>query len=378
MHTAVRPSVVAGVALVGAGAIALSPIQPIASPMSNLHVSSVASAAGVELTATFDPITPWVNVFTGAVTNMTAISEDWLADPFPALRQLGLNWSGYAETASTALGGVATGAYTYFTTTVPEGLSTTAQQIADGNLSGAAATINNIIGSAIFQIGLPLFPLLPIPGQMADHFAAVVTAATGLETVLPLVVGLLSPLEGSIAAFGDGAQAVLDAFQDGDAIAALNAALNVVPTVVGAVVNGYTDSMGSQFAGILTPEAGGLVYSLAVTVPKAIATALGAPAPTTTASKTAVSAAAVAPEAEAVADTDSVAAQSTLADAPAKSDVKDGNKFEPGQTASGAAGARSATASSKASAPKAGDAKASSAGGSGKGHSARHAAGGDN
>jgi hypothetical protein len=385
MHIAVRSSVATGVALVGAGAIALSPVQPIAS-LSNIHGPTVFSAAGVNLTATFDPVTPWVNIFTEAVDNASAIGADWLADPAPALRQLGTNWFGYANTTATALGGVAQGAYTYFTTTVPEGFTTAFQQLADGDLSGAATTINNTLGSAIFSIGLPLFPVLPIPGQIANNFAAVVNAVTGINTVLPLVVGLLGPLEGSIQAFGDGAQAVLDAVSAGDAVAALNATLGVVPNVLGAIINGYTDTTGSTFPGLLTPEAGGLVYSLAVTLPQAIATALGAPAPPAAASKKAVSAKAASAEASAAVDTDSDAAQSDSAGTTTESDaadassgasatVKDGNKFEPGETSGSAAGARSA-ASSKATTSNNG-AKKSTAGTSGKGHSARHAGGGE-
>lgn len=389
MHIAVRSSVATGVALVGAGAIALSPVQPVASPFSNLSGPAVFSAAGVELTATFDPVTPWVDVFTAAVNNMTTIGEDWLADPLPALRQLGTNWFGYANTTAEALGGVAEGAYTYFTTTVPDSLKTAFQQIADGDLSGAATTINNALGSAIFSIGLPLFPVLDIPGKIVDNFAAVVKAVTGLNTLVPVLLGVLGPVEGGIQAFGDSAQAVLDAAQAGEPVTALNAAFAIVPTVLGAVLNGYQDN---AYPGLLTAQAGGLLYSLTVTIPQAIATALGAPAPTLTASKTAASAAAVSTDEAVAADSGSGTATSKLAvapAAPAESDaadpapassagVKDGNKFEPGQlNDSSAAGARSASASSKASASRAGDTKGST-GAAGKGHSARHAGGGDN
>ncbi|EHB56005.1 hypothetical protein MycrhDRAFT_3199 [Mycolicibacterium rhodesiae JS60] len=277
MHIAVRSTVATGVALVGASAIALSPIQPVGSSLSNFDGPMVFSVSDVQLTATFDPVTPWVEVLTAAVANVTTIGQDWLADPLPALRQMGTNWFGYAETTATALGGAAEGAYTYFTTTVPESLTTAFQQIADGDLSGAAGTINNALGSAIFTIGLPLFPVLDIPGKMAENFTAVVKTVTGLDTLVPLLLGVLGPLEGGIQSFGDSAQAVLDAIQEGDTVAALNAAFAIAPNVLGAVLNGYQDN---AYPGLLTAEAGGLVYSLVVTVPRAIATALGATAPT--------------------------------------------------------------------------------------------------
>lgn len=389
MHIAVRSSVATGVALVGAGAIALSPVQPLASPFSNLHAPAIYSAAGVELTATFDPVTPWVDVFTAAVNNVATIGEDWLADPLPALRQLGTNWFGYAKTASGALGDAAQGAYTYFTTTVPDSIKTASQQIADGNIAGAATTINNALGSAIFTIGLPLFPVLAIPGQLADNFTAVVKAVTGLDTLVPLLLGVLGPVEGGIQAFGDSVQAVLDAAQAGEPVTALNAAFAVVPNVLGAVINGYQNG---AYPGLLTAQAGGLLYSLAVTIPRAIATALGATAPTVTASKTAVSAEAESTEAPVTADSGSGTAQSKLAAAPAApagsdavdpasespATVKDGNKFEPGQVSgTGAAGVHN-TASANSAASGAGASQSSTGGAGGKGHSARHAAGGDN
>jgi hypothetical protein len=332
---------------------------------------------GVELAASFDPVTPWVDLFTAAVTNVSTIGQDWLADPAPALRQLGTNFAGYADTTATALGGAAKGAFTYFTTTVPEALRTAFQQIADGDLSGAAATINNALGAAIFAIGLPLFPVLDIPGKMAENFTAVIKTVTGLDTLVPLLLGVLSPLEGSIQSFGDGAQAVLDAVAAGDAVTAFNAALNVVPTVLGAVLNGYTDLMGNQFAGLLTPEAGGLVYSLAVTIPRAIATALGATAPPA-ASKTAASAEVVSTEKQGTVDTASGTGQSKRAisvDSAASPEVKDGNKFEPGQVSdSTATGTR--TAATKRAASNSSDATATT-GSTAKGHSARQGAGAD-
>ncbi|MCX2933205.1 hypothetical protein ORI20_23315 [Mycobacterium sp. CVI_P3] len=383
MHIAVRSSVATGIALVGAGAIALSPVQPVASPLSNLPAA--ISNAGVELTATFDPITPWVDVITAAVTNTVTIGEDWLADPLPAARQLANNWFGYADTTATALGGVAEGTWTYLTTTVPEGLSTAFDQIVNGDLSGAATTINNVLGSAVFTIGLPLFPVAEIPGQMADNFAAVVNAVTGIGTLLPVVIGLLGPIEGGVQAFGDSGQAVLDAVQASEPVTALNAAFALVPNVLGAVLNGYQNN---TYPGLLSPVSGGLVYSLAITIPQAIATALGATTMVAAASKAAPSAEAVAADEPTTTDSSAGTARSKAVATPAADDpaddavaepaaaakpvVKDGNKFEPGDVSgSGAAGARTASASAKAAASNSGTAKSATGAGSGKGHSAR-------
>ena len=306
----------------------------------------------------------------------------------PALRQLGTNWFGYANTTASALGGAAQGAYTYLTTTVPQSLKTAFQQIADGNLSGAATTINDALGSAIFTIGLPLFPLLAIPGQMADNFTAVVKAVTGLDTLVPLLLGGLGPIEGGIQSFGDSAQAVLDAAQEGDAVSRSERRLCHRSERVG---SGHQRLSGQRLPrGCSQPQLGGLVYSLVVTVPRAIATALGATAPRCRIEEGRAQRRGGGDRRSGTTESSSGTAQSKLAAAPAAGDavdlasgssaaVKDGNKFEPGQVSgSGAAGARSAAASSNGAAANAGDAKGSTTGATGKGRSARHAAGGDN
>ncbi|GAY14617.1 hypothetical protein [Mycobacterium sp. shizuoka-1] len=398
MPIAVRSSVATGVAVLGVGALALAPLQPVTSTLSNAHGPAVFSTADVSLTAGFDPVTPWVDVFTAALANVTTIGEDWLADPAPALRQLGTNWFGYANTVGTALGGVATGTYTYLTETVPQSLSTAFQQIADGDLSGAAETINNALGTAIFSIGLPLFPVLEIPGKITDNLSAVVKAVAGIETLLPVLVGVLGPVEGGIQAFGDSAQAVLDASAAGDFVTAVNAAVNILPTVVGAVLNGYQDGV---YPGLLSTPVGfnqGLAYTLLVTIPKSIATALGATPPTTTLAqkKAAPSAEAVAAEEPTVTEkatgtghskvvaTTPAPAAAASADSTSAGDetgsvsestpaVKDGNKVEPGQVTGSAA--RTAAGSSKPATAGAGKAKDSAGGSTGTGRSARQAAG---
>lgn len=361
MYVAVRSSIATGVALVGAGAIALTPIQPVTSPLSN--VPAAVSTASVELAAAYNPLAAWVNLFTTTATNVGQIGTDWLADPAPAVRQLGTNWIGYGNTLATAAGGFVNGLYTYATDTVPTWLSKAAQELAAGDLTGAATTINQMIGLALLNVGLPLFPLLDLPKDIAGNFVAVVNTVFGLETVLPVVVGLLGPFQGAIQAVGENLQVAVDAIGAGDAAAAFGALLDTVPNVINAFVNGGTFSS-SSFAGLFTPEAGGLVYSLAVTLPRAIAVALGAapaspPAASRQAARSTEAQASEAPQAV------SGTARSKRASAPA--DANDGNKVEPETIAAPSA----AASSKKAVASKSGAAKSSTGSSDGKGHSAR-------
>jgi hypothetical protein len=359
MHIAVRSSVATGFALVGAGAIALSPIQPVASPLWKVDVPAI-STASVDLAAAYNPFAAWINIFTNTASNVGQIGEDWLSDPAPAARQLATNWIGYGQTLATAAGGAANGLYTYLTVNVPNGLRTAFEELAAGNPAAAATTINQVIGSALLVVGLPLFPLLDLPKDMANNLAAVATTLFDVNTVLPLVVGIISPIEGVISSFGDSAQAAIDALGTGDTTAAIGSLLDAVPNAINIFLNGGTLSSGG-FAGIFTPETGGLLYSLAVGLPRAIATALGAPVAAAPAAskRAAVSAEAVAPDAP--------AAKAITGRAQSNRTAKKAGPAQSTNSGAHSAGASKAEASRSA-------AKGTTAHATGKGHGAKRSA----
>ncbi|WP_167106591.1 hypothetical protein [Mycobacterium sp. DL592] len=291
----------------GVGAIALAPIHPRAA-LPGIEAPAAVSAVGLELTAFSDllaalpdPVTPWVNVFTNAVTNAGVLGTAWLADPLPAGKQALTNLIGYGETTATALGGVATAAFDYLTTTAPQALQTAFQQLGDGQPSAAASTLTDAFVGFVLAVGFPLFPVVAIPAQITDNLTAVVHAVTDVSTLVNLLIGAIGPVGGVIRAVGDSAQDFVDAVGTANYSAAVQAVFDVAPRVVGAIINGYTTTDGSLYPGLLTPpdENGanaGLAYTLLVTIPRAIGTALGATAPSSAALPVAAGAsAAVAP-----------------------------------------------------------------------------------
>ena len=72
MHVTYRSYLTAGVAALGAGAIALGPVQPIPNHMAVAQERAVSNLA-VELAATIDPITPWVDTFKLAAENLASL-----------------------------------------------------------------------------------------------------------------------------------------------------------------------------------------------------------------------------------------------------------------------------------------------------------------
>jgi hypothetical protein len=81
MELRLRPYATAGVALVGAGAIAMAPLAP---PMPDIKVANPS----VNLSAAVDPFTPWVDVLLNSEANITTLIDDWAAAPLPVLQQV--------------------------------------------------------------------------------------------------------------------------------------------------------------------------------------------------------------------------------------------------------------------------------------------------
>jgi hypothetical protein len=272
------------VALVGAGVIAVSAVRP---SIPDIHIPAVnVSSAAVELAAMVNPIEGWINILPHTVNNLLSLSTVIRADPAPILRQLIANQTGYGQTLAAGITGVGQALIDYATATVPAALNAIAADISKGDIVGAAGELNNVIGSLLL-VGFPLFDALAIPGQLTDNLTNVVHVVTGLQTLLPLVAGVLGPVEGVVTVAGIAGQAFVDATGSGDPATAFSAAINAPAALTDAFINGYTSEDGqTTFPGLLSinpqnPFGAGIVQALSVTLPQAIATALGATPPYT-------------------------------------------------------------------------------------------------
>ena len=78
MRAGVRPYVTAGVALVGAGAIAVTPISP-------LPADVPMAQPAVQLAAIPSPLQLYPEVFLRSVSNAGALVQEYFADPFPII-----------------------------------------------------------------------------------------------------------------------------------------------------------------------------------------------------------------------------------------------------------------------------------------------------
>lgn len=274
MSATVQPRLKIGIAVAGAGAIALAPVmQPmpdIAEPLAR----SVSTAA-VALSATTNPIEQWLQIINTAIANGGALAQTYLANPAPILRQLILNGIGYGEQTFTALQSTVTAFIDNLRFDNPNGLPMNLKnawdQILAGDITNGLPALYGAFSGYLLFSAFPLINLLEIPSTMAQNFANVVEA--GMGGALGLVFGTLSIPAAVVGATADQLQSILNAVQTGDWLGAINDAFGVPGAMVGAFFNGFGFN-----AGLLSPD--GLI-DMAIRALNSVAEALGAVPPAT-------------------------------------------------------------------------------------------------
>ena len=78
--TVMRPYVTAGIAIVGASLIAISPIAP---PVPKLHLPAISDGR-VALSAFVNPIAQWVEVLTNSGNSLAGLVRSWPPTPYPS------------------------------------------------------------------------------------------------------------------------------------------------------------------------------------------------------------------------------------------------------------------------------------------------------
>lgn len=211
MNISARSYLTAGVAVLGAGAIALTPVQPTLSsaaahsPISNISFSSV------ELAAATNPITRILEVWDTSETAFSALVNKALDPPVPTLQQVGANWLGY---------------------------------LADFNIP---SVINSIVTNAQAALAAP-FAADPL-GTLDGTHALIYSFLPALGALQPIVdftttftsgalIGLVGPFIAPIIAFGNSLQKIWTAVIGGQFVDAINEAINIPANLVDAFLNG--------------------------------------------------------------------------------------------------------------------------------------------
>ncbi|NOQ59289.1 hypothetical protein [Mycolicibacterium fortuitum] len=294
MQLALRPFTTAGVALVGAGVIAVSPLAP--PPVAaSATTNTVSTTASVQLTASsfVDPIAYWGDVLELTNTNLSKIFAEASADPFPVLRQVMANQTGYANTISTALVTTVQDITTYFSSDAVGNFKSAITQatdlLAQGDLIGAYGKISGSI-TVLGAAASPMLPLLAIPYQIVQNAANILKALSkqGAEIgiISKVAFGLLGAAQLAGRSVVDTAQTIVDAAETGDPISIASAIVNSPAHLTDAWLNGPITvlpngqvvrgagflKLGSYQYGLNWSPISALIY-----VPRAIAAAITPP-----------------------------------------------------------------------------------------------------
>lgn len=199
----------AGVALLGAGVIAVAPIEP-------AFAATPVIDASVQLSAIPSPLELYPQVFFRTVENTAKLVEAYLADPLPLTR---LTIEKQIASAGDALA---------------------ALRVGDGAAAGAA------VGRVIIE------PVRTVLGAV-EYFAVQMNQPNAAAALFQIA---LSPILGGFAAFTVAIGDVVDAAVALDPVALLNAIINIPARVLdGALNGGYGSPFGNfdNLPGLVTP-----------------------------------------------------------------------------------------------------------------------------
>ncbi|NTY58402.1 hypothetical protein [Mycolicibacterium sphagni] len=288
MNAAVRPYTTAGVALLGASVIALSPVTPSTPDVQAMQ--RTVSSVGVELSAAVNPIENWVQVFQKSAANLGAIGQQIAADPAPILSQIVANQIASLKVLQTAFNANA-GTLKLIFEGAPGAIDTARGQLQSGDITGAVDTINNNIIiplalAAVQAVSDSTVPLVNTVNNFAKAFATLPNAV--FQVVLPMTFPLLSTINVIVQATQD----VYDGVVASDPGAVISTLVNLPANLVGGFLNGSGMVLGFIPApGLLTPYdpnfgflGSGPIASL-IQLRDVIAQAIGATPPSAAASK---------------------------------------------------------------------------------------------
>lgn len=313
MRVALRPYAAAGIAVVGAGSVAVAPVvdpdtasravedevrvvsntidlvNPIssivgalgnisgspasavadavvygsaavnagASNLSDLAASAAAvsgSAASAGAVSSYPLITPG-QLVTDTAANLGVFWQDFLEKPFPILQQLVANQVGYARDILGGLGG-STAALVNEAAMLPNVLQTAFTDLTSGDFLSAATALWNYVFQTPSTVGPPLAQgIAAVIGGITIHVSNVILHAGDMNGWWDQITSAPGfPFNAAASAIAAVGQNIVDDFGSGDYPAALNNLVLAPTTILGAFLNGYPG-----VPGVITDPAGALL-----------------------------------------------------------------------------------------------------------------------
>ncbi|ODR11729.1 hypothetical protein BHQ15_00580 [Mycolicibacillus koreensis] len=195
----------AGIAVLGAGAIAVTPVAP---TLPEVQIPAI------QLTAT-PPLTDWVDIFGTSFNNLVNIGEAWIDAPFPVIQQFLANQIGYGTTIFDSLTDLV-GVYT--PPLAGGGLEPVFDSLFSGDIGDAFTEFTQLARILGTDGYVAVQPMLDLPAAMLQNVTNVVASITnsGVASFDIGSLGWLGMLANSIPAasvfnaFGDALQPLVD------------------------------------------------------------------------------------------------------------------------------------------------------------------------
>lgn len=249
MNITIRSYLTAGVAALGASAIALSPVQPIQNQLALEHQPAIANLA-VNLAAQIDPIELWQQVLLEAQVNLAQVQDYKQSRPLPLLTTIQANLQTYLENPDPQfiLSSIRNNINTFFyapwspgpCATTPCAEPTFYQGINISNVPITNPVFPPLLGSISQRQLYTLLPAVLDPTQQAELAPLLALAGNTWSGQLASVIGMLG---GPVVQLGRSFNAIKDALAQGDTATALNELINIPALTTNAFLNGigYVD-----------------------------------------------------------------------------------------------------------------------------------------
>lgn len=279
MHITARSYLTAGVAVVGAGTIALSPIQPLPGQLTAAPERAAESLA-VNLASSIDPITPWVDTFKTSIDNIKQLAAFYANQPLPLLNTIGANIGTYFDELTNGNAGLIPGQIqnniqTFFQapwwnaegTPIPNGVFSSSYISSTQTVSRLGVLINS--QSGVYNAAAPI-----IASQYEGDLVRTLLEFTATPYSGQLI-GLLSPVLSGVVQLTRSFTAVGQFFQDGDLTGAINELINIPANVTNAALNGAGALDLTAIAqNILPPALASLIQAIGVNLGGALSPAV--------------------------------------------------------------------------------------------------------
>jgi hypothetical protein len=252
MEVAVRSYFATGVALVGAGVIAVSPVVP--RPDVELPaLPAVHASVPVELTALENPLELVAQLVQQSLANVTTLGNKVLSDPAPILQQILTNQMANAGELASDLQQFLANSAAAITQDVPQQIQMALTAFQGGHITDG---LNDLVGAVLLPVlGNGLSNLAPIQdvfnvlARPVQNVANLINA--GPSILLNAAIAPILVLSNFVNAVGNGAEGVIGAVQTGNPLKVATALADGAIGLVAAAINSVIDPNNGVIAAVL-------------------------------------------------------------------------------------------------------------------------------